>query len=173
MRGAKVSAADASRANVSDELEASRPNLDEVYRRHGNWLVAFLRRRFSAQEAEDLAQETYVRTVGARTYIRNPRAFLARVALRTARDLGALKINRVAISADEDVEGAVLSDQDQVLLLKQLVLSLPADLRVVFVMSRFAGLTNDEIATRCGVSVKRVEARMTKARAKLAALLRE
>ena len=146
---------------------------EELYRRHGNWLVAFLRRRFSAQEAEDLAQETYVRTVGARTEIHNPRAFLAKVALRTARDLSVRKANRLVYVPQDAADGATESEQDQVLLMKQLVLALPADLQVVFVLSRFAGLTNEEIAARCRLSVKRVEARMTQARAKLAALLRE
>lgn len=173
MKGAKVSAADASRANVSGDLEASRPNLDQVYRRHGNWLVAFLRRRFSAQDAEDLAQEAYVRTIGAKTELRDPRAFLAKVALNAAREISEHKSNRLALYPADDADGAVSGDQEAILLMKQLALGLPEDLKVVFVMSRFAGLTNDEIAARCRISVKRVEARMTKALAMLAARLRE
>lgn len=147
--------------------------LDQIYRRHGNWLVAFLRRRFDRQVAEDLAQETYVRTVGARTEIRNPRAFLARVALRAARDIAEKKANRLVASPIEDGDAWVWPDQEKAILFKQLLLSLPPDLKVVFVLSRFEGLTNEEIARRCGISVKRVEARMTKARASFAALLRD
>lgn len=167
-----MSATDVARGPAVLEGGTTGSDVDDLYRRHGNWLVAFLRRRFSAQDAEDLAQETYVRTVGAKTDIRNPRAFLAKVALRTAREVSQQKANRLVLCPEDEADSAVLGDQQEILLLKQLVLSLPPDLKVVFVMSRFAGLTNEEIAQRCRISVKRVEARMTKARARLAALLR-
>lgn len=164
-----------SATDASSSLDAvvTPPDVDDLYRRHGNWLVAFLRRRFSRQDAEDLAQETYVRTVGAKTYIRDPRNFLAKVALHAAQEIAESRANRLVLCVVEDADAAVPSEQDELLCLKQLVMSLPADLKVVFVMSRFAGLTNEEIAERCGVSVKRVEARMTKARAKLAAMVRD
>jgi RNA polymerase sigma factor (sigma-70 family) len=147
--------------------------LDALHRAHGNWLLAFLRRRFSPQDAEDLAQETYVRTVGARTEIRNPRAFLARVALRAAHEFSEQKANRLVLWTADDADAALLPDQETALLFKQVVLDLPKELQVVFLLSRFDGLSNEEIARRCGISVKRVEARLTKARARLAALLRE
>lgn len=144
-----------------------------LYQRHGNWLVAFLRRRFSPEEAEDLAQETYVQTVGTRTEIRNPRAFLARVALRTAREISERKANRMVYWPEQAADFALAPEQEDSLVLKQAIQNLPSELQVVFVLSRFAGLTNIEIAQRCGISVKRVEARMTKARAQFAALMRD
>jgi RNA polymerase sigma-70 factor (ECF subfamily) len=148
-------------------------DLDAIYRQHGNWLVALLRRHFGQQEAEDLAQEAFVRIVGARVEIRNPRAFLARVALRAARDVARRKANRLPACEVEEGDAPTLPDQIDALFFKQAVLGLPPDLRVVFLLSRFAGLTNEEIAQRCGISVKRVEARMTKARARFAALMRD
>lgn len=154
-------------------LDSDAAQVDQIYRQHGGWLVAFLRRRFGAQEAEDLAQEAYIRTVGARTEIRNPRAFLARVALRAARELAQQKANRLPVCQADDRDAPTLPDQMEALFLKQAVLALPPDLRTVLLLSRFGGLTNDEIAQRCGISVKRVEARMTKARSKLAALMRD
>jgi RNA polymerase sigma factor (sigma-70 family) len=147
-------------------------DVEAVYRTHGNWLIAFLRRRFGAQEAEELAQETYVRVIGANTEIRNPRAFLARVAVNAARDQARRSAVRPVLVSDvARAEAAPApADQAEALLLKQLILALPPRLREVFLLSRFAGLTYEEIAHRCGVSVKTVEARMTKALSMCAAL---
>jgi len=146
----------------------------EAYREHQNWLVAFLRRRFGQQDAEDLAQETYVRAVSAKATIRNPRAFLARVALNAARDLLRRRAVRPQLTREDAAPPpAMAGAQDEVLLLKQIILALPPKLQEVFVLSRFAGLTYDEIAHRCGISVKTVEGRMSKALAKCAALMDE
>jgi RNA polymerase sigma-70 factor (ECF subfamily) len=51
-------------------------------------------------------------------------------------------------------------------------LRLPENLRDVFVLSRFSGMTNQDIAIHCGVSVKTVEWRMTRALAHIAEGLR-
>jgi RNA polymerase sigma-70 factor (ECF subfamily) len=165
----------ASRIEMMSSSEASTTNLstDLLYRQHGKWLVAFLSRQFGRQAAEDLAQEAYVRIVGARVEIRNPRAFLARVALRAARDVARQKANRLPVCEADERDAPTLPNQIDALFFKQAVLALPHELRAVFLLSRFAGLTNAEIAQRCGISVKRVEARMTKARARFAALMRD
>jgi len=44
-------------------------------------------------------------------------------------------------------------------------------MRIVFLMSRFGGLSTGEIAVRLNLSVKRVEARLTEARRRCAALV--
>lgn len=148
---------------------------ERLFRDHGNWLVAFLRRRFGPQEAEDLAQETYVRTLGVHTEIRNPRAFLVRVAVNAAHDRARRAAVRPTLVA-ESVSGgggASPADQAQALQLKQVILGLPPQLQEVFLLSRFGGLTYEEIAQRCGVSVRTVEKRMAKALAACAALMRD
>jgi RNA polymerase sigma-70 factor (ECF subfamily) len=118
-------------------------DLDAVYREHGGWLIAFLRRRFGRQDAEELAQETYVRAAGTGVQLRNPRAFLARVAINAARDQARRRSVRPSLVGDERALGAASTagGQPEDLLLKQLILGLPPKLREVFLLSRFGGLT--------------------------------
>ena len=163
-------------SDIPDELsdldEAS-SNAEQVYRTHGNWLYRFFRRRFGPQEAQDLTQETFVRVVGAGIEIRNPRAFLRQVALNTLRDQSRRAAVRPVLVSDETtlLGAATPAELEQQLLLEQIVLALPPRLREVFFLSRFVGLTYVEIAGRCGISVKTVEARMTKALAMCTALI--
>lgn len=145
--------------------------LEALYRAESRWLVAFLRRRFGREQAEDLAQETFIRASGVHVELRNPRAFLAKIALNAARDVARREAVRPVFAA-EDLNASVGPGQAESLLLKQVILAMPAREREVFLLSRFAGLTYAEIAHRCGVSVKSVEARMNRALAVCAARIR-
>jgi RNA polymerase sigma factor (sigma-70 family) len=150
-------------------------DVERIYRTHGNWLVAFLRRRFSAQDAEDLAQDAYVRALNGTVQIRNPRAFLARVAKRAATDQIRQDIACGAAVAEHiHRESLTRSPGDiDILALKQAILALPPKLREVMVLSGFLGLTYAEIANRCGVSVDTVQERMGRAHAMCSALMRD
>lgn len=145
----------------------------DLYRQHGNWLFDFLRRRFGREEAEELVQETYVRVLGRQVEIRNPRAFLARVAINAAQNRAEARAVRPQLIFDEAATMGVAeaADQEHLLLLKQTILALPPKLQEVFLLSRFKGMTYEEIAVRCGISVKAVEWRMAKTLAMLTALL--
>lgn len=157
---AKANSPDADPANACP----SRPELDALYRTHGGWLIDFLRRRFGREAAEELAQETYVRLARAGADVQSPKAFLATTALNAARDQARRRAVRPRLVHEDDLpEPGSAPNQAEALLLKQVVLSLPRNLREVFLLSRFGGMTYEEIAQQCGVSVKTVEARMTKA----------
>ena len=144
-------------------------SVERLFRLHGAWLLEFLNRRFGPLVGEDAAQEAFVRTLASRTRIRNPRAFLAKVAIRAAleevrrRPAPRLVVDPAVLSTHPDAEMAIL--------LEQTILALPEPMRVVFLMSRFGGLSTGEIAVRLNLSVKRVEARLTEARRRCAALV--
>jgi RNA polymerase sigma factor (sigma-70 family) len=144
--------------------------MDGLYRRHAPWLGAVLRKRFGqgfAADAEDVVQETYARLVPqAPGDIRQPRALLMRVALNLAKDLlrrKAVRERHLQAAQVEPSQGGALDDAVQDLMVKDIILSIPAPYRDVFVLSRFHGLTYEEIAARCDLSVKAVEWRLSKA----------
>lgn len=147
-----------------------RDDLDELYRRYAPWLGAMLRRRFGRgidADAEDVVQETYARlTARDASEIHRPQALLMRMASNLAKDLlrrravRSRHVQRVQQAAGQD-EGAATAVDD--LLFKEAILSIPERYRTVFILSRFDGLTYEEIGTRCGLSVKAVEWRLGKA----------
>ncbi len=148
------------------------PSLEVLYRRYAPWLGAMLRKRFGQgfeAEADDVVQETYVRIAPYRdaATIRRPQALLMRVATNLARDVLRRRVVRgrhaQETAAGAEPLGQAIDDPMQNLLVKDLILSIPEPYRDVFVLSRFGGLTYEEIATRCGLSIKSVEWRLSKA----------
>ena len=152
------------------EATASSDLVTGLYLRHRHWLIAFLNRRFGSLVGEDLAQEAFARTLASGAEVRNPRAFLAKVAIRAALEEAR---RRPEVALTYEPVAAVEPDAEQALLLEQAILALPEPVRDVFLLSRFGGLTNVEIARRCNLSVKRVEVRLTEARRRCAALIRD
>jgi len=147
-----------------------RDDLDQLYRRYAPWLGAMLRRRFGQgidADADDLVQETYARLVPQdAAEIQRPRAMLMRVASNLAKDL----LRRRAVRARHVQQGQTTPEDEQVaasaldiLLVKEAILAIPEPYRDVFVLRRFHGLTYEEIATRCGLTVKGVEWRLARA----------
>ncbi|MDR6624477.1 RNA polymerase sigma factor [Caulobacter segnis] len=147
-----------------------RDDLDRTYRRDAPWLKASLRRWFGPRieaDAEDLVQEAYLRLAQARpAQIAEPRALLTRVAANLAKDL--LRRRAVRAQHAQRVHGEAKDPQIaasalDILLAKEAILSLPEAYLEVFVLRRFHGLTYEEIATRCGLTVKGVEWRLARA----------
>ena len=154
--------------------------VDRLYRRYGTWLLRTLATRFRATaiEVDDLVQETFLRVARypAEDAARHPQALLSRIAVNLARDQlrrnvvhGGLGETELKPFSDRAVE----DDRHEQLVLKQVVMGLPKPLRDVFLLSRYTGLTYDEIARHLGISVKTVEWRMSKALALCAQGLRD
>jgi RNA polymerase sigma factor (sigma-70 family) len=161
------------RRGDSDDGEDGRTlaDLAELYRHYAAWLGRALRKRFGTDRAEDLVQETYLRMgrYQEKAAIRYPRALLMRVAMNVANDEARRSGRRIAASAVafEDLapglEPHYAPEQAESVLLKQVILAMPDTYRSVFLMSRFAGLSYEQIAVRLDISVKTVEWRMSKA----------
>lgn len=151
--------------------------MSALYERYAAWFRARLARRHGFQDAEELAQETWLRLLlyqGSQE-IRHPRALLLRIASNLANDRHTRRSRRDRYAAElAHTDGGLceLPNQAEDLLARQLLESLPEALRDVFVLSRFAGLTNAQIGERLGVSKRTVDWRMTKALAHCAAHLR-
>ncbi|OHB26282.1 MAG: hypothetical protein A2790_20170 [Phenylobacterium sp. RIFCSPHIGHO2_01_FULL_69_31] len=156
---------------AKNELEANVAPPESHYRQHRGWLLSYLNRRFGPLVGEDLVQEAFTRTLKAGSDVRNPRAFLIKVAIRAARE--AARRHPQPIDVETLFPAYAPPNGDEAAALEQVILRLPKPLREVFLLSRFGGLSNVEIAHRCNLSVKRVEARITKARQMCAALMRD
>jgi RNA polymerase sigma-70 factor (ECF subfamily) len=148
-------------------------SVDDLYRRHGDWLRSTVSRRLrvSAADADDIVQDAYLRIARAPlARIDRPRALLSQIARNLFRD----RYRRDAVRADyrhdaqqQPVPGAMsdrgLCDQEVPVEIERLILAMPELYRDVFVLSRFRHMTNQAIATHLGVSIKTVEWRMSRA----------
>lgn len=131
-----------------------------------------------AAKLEDVRQEATLRAIESGAAIRHPRAFIARVARNIAIDEARkLKVRGGAalqIDALPDYMAPwVGPDQETLLLMKQVILGLPELYRDVFILSRFHGMSYQEIAAERGLTVKAVEYRMSRALALCEAALRD
>ena len=141
---------------------------------HYRPLHAHVRRKLPQRsDADDVVQETYLRIAPyqARGEIRHPKSLLLRIATNLIAEEGrrSQRQRRHANSAMPWTDAPV---QTEALLLKQLILNLPQPERDIFMLSRFGGLTNEQIAGRLDLSVKTVERRITRALKQVDAQLR-
>ena len=151
-------------------------SVPDMIRRHHVALVSFLRRRLRfSDDADDVAQETYLRMMqyeGSRE-IQSPSSMLFRIAINVANDLGRYQVTRresdrrsledVELvcelpSAEREIEG-----QQDLELLYQAISELPPKCQQVFLLSRVRKMTYPEIARHCGISLKTVEKHISRA----------
>ncbi|WP_447587830.1 sigma-70 family RNA polymerase sigma factor [Aquipseudomonas campi] len=158
-----------------DSEQVFERDVERLYLAHHGWLKSWLRKRLSdAADAEDLAQDTFVRIIRSRRAVhdlRQPLAYLATIA-------NSLLINRWRRQAVERAylealaarpEALEPSPEDRLLLIDMLVEidellhGLSAREREIFFLSQLDGVTYPQIASQLGLSVNQVQKSMSKA----------
>ena len=138
-------------------------------------LAAFLRRKLQdPADVHDALQETSLRawTYAARCEVRAPVSICFRIAENVAIDFA--RASRRSPPAGPQEDASLLATEEpgpersasaaQTLeLVKRVIGGLPPGCRHVFLLSRSNGLSNPEIARRCGVSIKLVEKQISRA----------
>lgn len=143
-------------------------------------LVQFLRRRIgNLQDAEDVAQESLAKLLRYRHS--EPadawRGLLYRIACNVANDQYRSSLARHStdhVSLDhQDIADTEHSPEEratreqELLLLSQAILTLPPKRQQVYLLKRVHGLSQAQIAERCGISQKMVEKHLAEALADL------
>lgn len=150
------------------------PSLHALYREHHGWLLGWLRKRLSADEAaDDLAQDTFLRLLQkpALPALQEPRAYLSRIAnglvinLWQRRSLERAYLDVLATLPEPLQPG---EEQRQIALeallrIDRLLDSLPRRARETFLLSQLDGLRYAEIALHMGVTVRTVKRDMATA----------
>jgi RNA polymerase sigma-70 factor (ECF subfamily) len=153
-----------------DETSAVTDSIETLAHRHYAELLRVLRARLpNEQDAADLAQESYARLL--RYEGRYNGEELRRILFRIASNLLTdhwrwsrlrdatthLPIDDLELDSGEPSEDRKLAAEQRLARLEKVVLAMPEKRRAAFILSRIQGLTNAEVARRCGISVKTVE----------------
>lgn len=137
---------------------------------HYEELKGFFRQRvYGHHDVEDLTQETYARFLGwwSGNRLEFPRSLLFRI----ARNLLTDRVRRSKFRKEEPTDMSVFGDlavtdrtpclnaaaKEELQLANEAVERLPKRCREVFILSRFGGLSNPEIAKHLGISRSTVE----------------
>lgn len=140
---------------------------------------------FNAREAEELAQETFVRVWQQRERFRADAAFrpwvfsiavnLARNRLRWWRRRPEVALEEWSGAAAEDGGREGMRDgekQERAVAVREAIAALPQELREAIVLFEYEEMSQAEIAVAVGATVKAVETRVARAREKLRGALR-
>jgi RNA polymerase sigma-70 factor (ECF subfamily) len=159
----------------AETLPSRDAGVDAFVREHQAELLNFFRGRVARpQDAADLAQESWSRmmhyrldTVAssrgllftiARNVLKNHWRWSALRQIEQSTDFTELEVSSDAPGPDRHLQAAIDLEA-----LEAAVVALPPKCRTVFLLSRIEGLSNAEVAQRCGISVKMVEKHLGKA----------
>lgn len=143
--------------------------LESLYGAHHGWLKSWLTRKLqSAFDADDIAQDTFLRVMGSDSLstIRDPRSFLCTLAKRVMVDLfrrNALEnayLEMLALAPSPEERESQL---ETLQLIDSMLDGLNGKTREAFLLSQLDGLTYSEIALKLGISVSSVKKYMAKA----------
>ncbi|MCD5996996.1 sigma-70 family RNA polymerase sigma factor [Pseudomonas sp. CDFA 602] len=148
--------------------------VEVIYQEHHSWLQSWLRSRLSsACDAADIAHDTFVRLLSARSdaAIREPRHYLATV----ARGLVIDRYRRRAIelayleTLSSRPEVTAISEEEKALIIETLIAvdktlaSLGPRAQRIFMMSQVDGMTYQQVATTLDLSLTTVKKHMVRA----------
>ncbi|WP_122563304.1 sigma-70 family RNA polymerase sigma factor [Pseudomonas viridiflava] len=148
--------------------------VDGLFRAHNAWLTGWLRRRLGCpHSAADLAQDTFIKVLGARDtqQIVEPRAFLTTIARRVlCNHYRRQDLERAYYQALSELpESVAPSEEERAIILEtlveldQLLDGLPSPVKSAFLMSQVDGLSHGEIASALGISIATVKRHLNKA----------
>lgn len=152
-------------------------DIEAVYRRYGPMVLRRCRRLLrDEQEAWDVTQEVFVRLIQHRERLsgRYPSSLLFRMA--TNLSLNRLRDRRrdPAQPGDEVLHRiAMIEDRDSPLLLERLFARHPEATRTMAVLHHVDGMTLEQVARECGMSISGVRKRLRGLRASLESMKAE
>ncbi|OSZ08320.1 RNA polymerase subunit sigma [Klebsiella variicola] len=142
--------------------------LESLYGAHHGWLKSWLTRRLqSTFDADDIAQDTFLRVMGSETLstIRDPRSFLCSIAKRVMVDrfrrnaLEKAYLEMLALMPEKLVPSPEEreSQLETLQLIDAMLDGLSGKTREAFLLSQLEGLTYSDIAQKLGVSASSVK----------------
>lgn len=170
----------------ADDPTLKRTLLDALYRKYNAGLRTFLaRHRLNRDQVADIVQETYFRVHQAGTVadIRNPKAFLIRVAnnvrlneqklRRRSIEYCTIDIESVEIPSPEPTPYRSLKGEQELAAMQDALEELAPKCRDAFLMNRFENMTFAQIAGELDLSVSMIEKHVSHAIAHLRKRLEE
>ncbi|MCM8566648.1 sigma-70 family RNA polymerase sigma factor [Thauera linaloolentis] len=166
------------------EADALAQDVAMLYQNNHRWLSAWLRAKMGNKaDAEDLAQDTFIRVLCAHTStqmaLREPRAYLATVAGRLlANFYRRQSIERTYLEVLANMPQSEIPSLETQALMKEALLEIDQMLdglghkvKQAFVMAQFEELPYAEIAERLGVSLRSVKNYVARAMVHCSAML--
>ena len=165
-------------------LSGETRDFQKIYETYFPRIAAYLRRMVGEHEAEDLAQEVFVKVSMALDNFRGDSSlatWIYRIATNTAKDhlrkpsfVQALRVPDNSPDDTEEMVDDVSPVTDTMLIRKEMneciretIDRLPENYRTVLVLSDLEGLTNTEIAEVLDMSLENVKIRLHRARTRL------
>ncbi|THF64872.1 RNA polymerase sigma factor [Pseudothauera nasutitermitis] len=160
-----------------DEEDARCAGFDAAVSQHRDELFAFMRRRLGDREtAADLTQETFSRMMTYRDapQIEDHRSMLYRIAHNLIFEYHRSRHRHHAtqhvslddagpISLDQPPVEDTANDRQVLQVLERTIAGLPRKCRIAFVLTRFDGLTQPQVAEKMGISLRMVEKHIQRA----------